>query len=85
MKRSTYKLELYADMRVIVQRRGKMWEVWPQQFSDGKWLDHKGPAIAARADRCEALYIALSFSRSLLAQYNPKAAQPAKATKSRQE
>lgn len=61
-------ISLYSDMRVVVRQRklDGHWEVWPQKFIDGKWLDHAGDVVAVRQKRTDALMIALQFSTKLL-------------------
>jgi hypothetical protein len=68
---SPYILNLYADMRVIVEKRGddeSPYEVWPQKYNTdlARWVDHKGPAVAKDVSRVKAMVMALEFSIKLI-------------------
>ncbi|MGZ6477686.1 MAG: hypothetical protein ACXWQE_00210 [Bdellovibrionales bacterium] len=62
----TFVLQLYGDMRVVVEKRGQYWQAWPQKFVDGKWTDHNGEVIASHEERADAMIGALLFSARLM-------------------
>jgi hypothetical protein len=60
-----FKLQLYADMRVVVQKNGDWHEVRPQKFKDGKW-ENSGDPVMCRTDLADAKIDALTFSLRLI-------------------
>lgn len=62
----TFKIQLWTDMRVVVVKRANAWEVWPQQWRDGKWTNHAGDAVHVSDNRVDAMLSALEFSHKLI-------------------
>lgn len=60
----TYRLELWAGIRIIVQLRSKLWFVDVQRLQDGKWLTVTD--LGMEATRMDAMRVAVRYASVLL-------------------